>query len=199
MARDDSLETYSDVLVKAFGPSARTLIHSMCTFLSFPFESLISFPYYSLADLDCYSNSRIRIGSFRNSFNSFILRFNVNSFSSLGSNLVQTSSFHNVRLSFLSSWPSLFPFVLTPLLLRILPTTFLPLRFLSMTSLIGILSSFTLLFVLIADGTIKKEAPGSLWDPAMTSLGPRWMRLPLSFGLFMSGVSNPEDSGKGRG
>lgn len=38
MARDNTLETYSDVLVKAFGPNARTLIHSMCKFL-FPSSS----------------------------------------------------------------------------------------------------------------------------------------------------------------
>lgn len=30
MARDEKLETYSDVLIKALGPSARSFIHSMC-------------------------------------------------------------------------------------------------------------------------------------------------------------------------
>ena len=70
-----------------------------------------------------------------------------------------------------------------------MPTTFLPLRFLSITSLIGIVSTLTLLVVIIADGSLKHDAPGSLHRPMPTSVGPRWMRLPLSFGLMMSGVS----------
>ncbi|SCZ87353.1 BZ3500_MvSof-1268-A1-R1_Chr2-2g04819 [Microbotryum saponariae] len=70
----------------------------------------------------------------------------------------------------------------------ILPTTFLPLRFLSLTSLLGIISSFTLLLVLVTDGALKKHQPGSLRDPMPTAAGPRWMRLPLSFGLLMSGL-----------
>ena len=70
----------------------------------------------------------------------------------------------------------------------LVPTTFLPLRILSLTSLLGIMSSFVLLAVIIADGTIKREAPGSLWDVMPTSIGPRWQRFPLSFGLLMSGV-----------
>lgn len=71
----------------------------------------------------------------------------------------------------------------------ILPTTFVPLRFLSITSLVGIVSTLTLLAVLVADGTLKHDAPGSLSKPMPTAVGPRWMRLPLSFGLFMSGFS----------
>ncbi|KDE05691.1 hypothetical protein MVLG_03925 [Microbotryum lychnidis-dioicae p1A1 Lamole] len=71
----------------------------------------------------------------------------------------------------------------------ILPTTFLPLRFLSLTSLLGIISSFTLLLVLVTDGALKKHQPGSLRDPMPTAAGPRWMRLPLSFGLLMSGFA----------
>lgn len=71
----------------------------------------------------------------------------------------------------------------------ILPTTFLPLRFLSLTSLVGIISSFVLLFVLLTDGVIKRHSPGSLWEPMPTNLTPRWPRFPLSFGLLMSGVS----------
>lgn len=71
----------------------------------------------------------------------------------------------------------------------ILPTTFLPLRFLSLTSLIGIASSVMLLVVLVADGAIKIDSPGSLSHPMHTDFGPRWSRFPLSFGLMMSGVS----------
>ncbi|SCV70229.1 BQ2448_1623 [Microbotryum intermedium] len=71
----------------------------------------------------------------------------------------------------------------------ILPTTFLPLRFLSLTSLLGIISSFTLLLVLVTDGALKAYRPGSLRDPMPTAASPRWMRLPLSFGLLMSGFA----------
>ncbi|GAA5929984.1 Avt1p [Sporobolomyces koalae] len=71
----------------------------------------------------------------------------------------------------------------------LVPTTFLPLRLLSLTSLLGILSSVVLLSVIIADGTIKTTAPGSLWEPMTTSLGPNWKKLPICFGLMMSGFS----------
>lgn len=72
----------------------------------------------------------------------------------------------------------------------VLPTVFLPLKFLSPISVIGIVSTFTLVVVVISDGLIKKEAPGSLWSIAPTTLGPQWNRLPLSFGLIMSGFSS---------
>ncbi|GEM08912.1 amino acid transporter [Rhodotorula toruloides] len=71
----------------------------------------------------------------------------------------------------------------------LLPTTFLPLRILSLTSLIGIMSSFVLLAVLITDGAVKHDAPGSLVQVMPTSVWPRWKRFPLSFGLLMSGFS----------
>ncbi|BGP09203.1 Vacuolar amino acid transporter 1 [Rhodotorula toruloides] len=71
----------------------------------------------------------------------------------------------------------------------LLPTTFLPLRILSLTSLIGIMSSFVLLAVLITDGAVKHDAPGSLVQVMPTSIWPRWKRFPLSFGLLMSGFS----------
>ncbi|SPO27405.1 related to amino acid transport protein [Ustilago trichophora] len=72
----------------------------------------------------------------------------------------------------------------------VLPTVFLPLKFLSPISVIGIVSTFTLVVVVISDGLIKRDAPGSLFSPAPTTLGPRWDRLPLSFGLIMSGFSS---------
>lgn len=72
----------------------------------------------------------------------------------------------------------------------VLPSVFLPLKFLSPISVIGIVSTFTLVVVVISDGLIKKHAPGSLWSIAPTTLGPRWDRLPLSFGLIMSGFSS---------
>lgn len=71
----------------------------------------------------------------------------------------------------------------------LVPTTFLPLRLLSLTSLLGILSSIVLLSVIIADGTIKTSSPGSLWEPMETNFGPNWKKLPICFGLMMSGVS----------
>lgn len=64
----------------------------------------------------------------------------------------------------------------------IVPTTFVPIRFLSITSLIGIVSSFALIFVIFADGLSKFDAPGSLHTFMPTSLEPQWTRLPLCFG-----------------
>lgn len=72
----------------------------------------------------------------------------------------------------------------------VLPTVFLPLKFLSPISVVGIISTFTLVIVVLSDGLIKKESPGSLWSPAPTALTPRWSKLPLSFGLIMSGFSS---------
>ncbi|UZJ56112.1 hypothetical protein CBS101457_005432 [Exobasidium rhododendri] len=90
-------------------------------------------------------------------------------------------------LEFMSSWPPAAYKVLGTLI--VLPTMFLPLKFLSPISVVGIISIATLFFVVLSDGLIKKHAPGSLWEPADFSLGPRWSRLPLSFGLIMSGFS----------
>ncbi|MCO5566231.1 hypothetical protein L7F22_019907 [Adiantum nelumboides] len=74
--------------------------------------------------------------------------------------------------------------------LIVLPTMFLPLRFLSPISVVGIVSVVTLFIVVLSDGLIKKTSPGSLWQPMQTDLGPQWMRFPLSFGLIMSGFSS---------
>ena len=70
----------------------------------------------------------------------------------------------------------------------VLPTVFMPLRLLSYASLIGLLSSLTLVGAVVLDGLVKKDAPGSIFDPAKTSLSPshRWG---LSAGLMMSGFS----------
>ena len=72
---------------------------------------------------------------------------------------------------------------------RIVPTVFLPLRYLSFTSLIGILSTVVLIVVIIVDGSVKQHAPGSLHEPVPTNIGPDWRHLPLAFGLVMSGYS----------
>ena len=73
----------------------------------------------------------------------------------------------------------------------LIPTVFLPLPFLSYASLLGIVSTISLIGVVIIDGLSKFEAPGSLWSPATTSF--RFCnleKLGLAFGLFMAGVCN---------
>ncbi|KAL9592211.1 MAG: hypothetical protein Q9179_006948 [Wetmoreana sp. 5 TL-2023] len=67
-----------------------------------------------------------------------------------------------------------------------LPLNFVPLRYLSITSVMGILCSIGIVILVIIDGLTKGHSPGSLLDPAPTYLFPhRWSTLPLSFGLFM--------------
>ena len=90
----------------------------------------------------------------------------------------------------------------------LIPLTFLPLRLLSFTSVIGIVSCIcsksltrralgcmvdaadfvsTVVLIVIIDGLIKPHTPGSLIEPAATYLLPaRWSTLPLSFGLLLS-------------
>jgi vesicular inhibitory amino acid transporter len=52
-------------------------------------------------------------------------------------------------------------FILTPML-------FLPVRHLSYTSLLGIISAFSIIVVIVVDGVTKKDAPGSLIEPAVS-------------------------------
>ncbi|PKS11880.1 hypothetical protein jhhlp_001174 [Lomentospora prolificans] len=69
----------------------------------------------------------------------------------------------------------------------LLPLHFLPLRLLSVTSVIGIFSCLGIVTIVILDGLIKPSTPGSLIEPAATYLFPkRWSTLPLSFGLLLS-------------
>jgi hypothetical protein len=49
------------------------------------------------------------------------------------------------------------------------PTLFIPVRHLSYTSLLGILSVFSLLAVILYDGLSKPHAPGSLHEMAVSS------------------------------
>lgn len=74
-------------------------------------------------------------------------------------------------------------------LLVILPTVFLPLSVLSYASILGIMSTFMIVAVVLVDGFLKTTAPGSIWSPAPTSwtFG-GWTDLGLAFGLFMAGV-----------
>ncbi|KAG6042197.1 hypothetical protein E4U41_003943 [Claviceps citrina] len=69
----------------------------------------------------------------------------------------------------------------------VLVLNMLPLRFLSYTSVLGIFSTFCIVCIVIIDGLVKKDAPGSLWEPAKTSLLPsNWLSLPLAYGLMAS-------------
>ncbi|EME43409.1 hypothetical protein DOTSEDRAFT_153933 [Dothistroma septosporum NZE10] len=69
----------------------------------------------------------------------------------------------------------------------LIPLSFLPLRLLSFTSILGILSCFGIVLAVIVDGFIKPSTPGSLRQPATTYLFPsNWMTLPISFGILMS-------------
>ncbi|EOO02815.1 putative vacuolar amino acid transporter 1 protein [Phaeoacremonium minimum UCRPA7] len=94
---------------------------------------------------------------------------------------------------FADSLDLLFPGILTVTEWKVIcailmiPLNFLPLRFLSFTSIIGILCCFSIVLIVIIDGLIKPHSPGSLIEPAKTYLFPdNWLTLPLSFGLLMS-------------
>ncbi|CAE6469193.1 unnamed protein product [Rhizoctonia solani] len=75
-------------------------------------------------------------------------------------------------------------------LIVLLPSIFLPLHLLSFASLLGILATVFIIAVIFIDGFSKAQAPGSLWEAAPTDLAPNWAALPVSFGLFMAGVSD---------
>ncbi|KAI4277187.1 MAG: hypothetical protein LQ337_001963 [Flavoplaca oasis] len=69
----------------------------------------------------------------------------------------------------------------------ILPLNFVPLRYLSITSVLGVLCSLGILVLVFTDGMVKNYTPGSLLKPAPTYPFPHnWSTLPLSFGLFMA-------------
>lgn len=66
-------------------------------------------------------------------------------------------------------------------------SSFVPLSILSISSIVGILATSSVVFVVIADGFIKHTAPGSLLMPAHTDWLPQHLgRLPLAIGLMMS-------------
>ncbi|EGG10358.1 uncharacterized protein MELLADRAFT_94434 [Melampsora larici-populina 98AG31] len=74
----------------------------------------------------------------------------------------------------------------------VIPTIFMPFKILSYTSLIGLCSSLTLVSVVIIDGFLKSDSPGSIFFPAKTSLWPN-SKWGLSAGLMMSGVSKDKN------
>ncbi len=114
---------------------------------------------------------------------------------------------------FSDSLELLFPGMLSSVEWKILcclvmvPLNFLPMRLLSVTSVIGIVCCFCSMFpvfcvlcshmpssltfpvvaIVVVDGFTKNTTPGSLIQPAATYLLPaNWLALPLSFGLLMS-------------
>ncbi|PVI02771.1 vacuolar amino acid transporter-like protein 1 [Periconia macrospinosa] len=69
----------------------------------------------------------------------------------------------------------------------LIPLIFLPLRLLSFSSILGVLSCFGITLAIVVDGLIKPDSPGSLRQPAKQFLFPdNWMTIPLSIGLLMS-------------
>ncbi|KAL9055943.1 MAG: hypothetical protein Q9162_003239 [Coniocarpon cinnabarinum] len=69
----------------------------------------------------------------------------------------------------------------------IMPLAFVPLRFLSFSSVLGIVCCFTIVMAVFVDGMIKPSSPGSLRQPATTTPTPStWRTLPLAFGLLMA-------------
>jgi vesicular inhibitory amino acid transporter len=71
--------------------------------------------------------------------------------------------------------------------LILIPLSFLPLRFLSFTSILGVMSCFGITLAIWIDGLAKPEAPGSIRQPATQYLFPdNWLTVPLSIGLLMS-------------
>lgn len=69
----------------------------------------------------------------------------------------------------------------------LIPLGFVPLRYLSFTSILGIVCCLGITVLILVDGIIKKHQPGSLIEPAITYLFPaNWMTLPISLGLLMS-------------
>ncbi|WVQ98857.1 hypothetical protein IAU59_005988 [Kwoniella sp. CBS 9459] len=71
----------------------------------------------------------------------------------------------------------------------IIPLNFVPLRYLSYSSAVGIISTWTLVVILIFTGIATPTSPGSIRHPAPTDLWPPhgFIKLGLSFGLLISG------------
>ncbi|KAI8087769.1 transmembrane amino acid transporter protein-domain-containing protein [Gilbertella persicaria] len=91
-----------------------------------------------------------------------------------------------------SLFPGHNPFLIRLVSFAILtPTLYIPIRHLSYTSLLGILSVISLLAVIIYDGLSKPTAPGSLhqMEPTATLLPVDYTAIPMSFGLIMAGFA----------
>ncbi|RMZ86084.1 hypothetical protein DV737_g59, partial [Chaetothyriales sp. CBS 132003] len=71
--------------------------------------------------------------------------------------------------------------------LGLIPLNFADFRLLSVTSILGIISCLGIIVIVIIDGFLKPDRPGSLLHVAKTYAFPEnWLALPLSFGLFMA-------------
>ncbi|RMZ01391.1 hypothetical protein D0860_07634 [Hortaea werneckii] len=67
------------------------------------------------------------------------------------------------------------------------PLNFLPMRWLSLTSFLGVFCGIGLIGSTILAGVLKPTSPGSLLETASTTASPeQWRALPLSFGLIMA-------------
>ncbi|KYG41527.1 hypothetical protein M433DRAFT_147588 [Acidomyces richmondensis BFW] len=71
--------------------------------------------------------------------------------------------------------------------LILVPLGFVPLRWLSFTSILGIFCCAGIVLAVLVEGLLKADAPGSLRQPAETYWFPaNWMTLPIAFGILMS-------------
>lgn len=78
------------------------------------------------------------------------------------------------------TWKIVAGVVLTPL-------SFLPLRVLSFSSILGILSTVSIFLIVAINGLMKPDFPGSLIHPAPTYLYPQsWLTLPIGLGMLMA-------------
>lgn len=69
----------------------------------------------------------------------------------------------------------------------LIPLNFVPFKYLSFTSVIGIFCCLSIVLIIFADGLIKPHAPGSLREIAKTYAFPEnWATVPLSLGLIMA-------------
>lgn len=68
-----------------------------------------------------------------------------------------------------------------------LATSFVPLNILSITSILGIFATTSVILIVVFDGILKREAPGSLFAPMATTFWPPngGRQLPLAIGLMM--------------
>ncbi|KAJ1562341.1 hypothetical protein HK096_011135 [Nowakowskiella sp. JEL0078] len=64
------------------------------------------------------------------------------------------------------------------------------LQIVSYVSLVGVVASINLIFVVLYNGLAKPTSPGSLWDPMETSLWPaNSLSISLTFGIVMAGFA----------
>jgi solute carrier family 32 (vesicular inhibitory amino acid transporter) len=71
--------------------------------------------------------------------------------------------------------------------LGLIPLNFVSFKYLSITSILGIICCLGIITIVIADGLLKPISPGSLHQVAVTYAFPQnWKTVPLSLGLFMA-------------